>query len=117
MEFLLEEALSEAGRKRRTTSKRARAAMENPKSLYRPPKPMVAVDRESDVHGLEQRRILSSTQGSEPFRKFSTLLDSSTAYKHADSHRHDPFCLVLNMELLQFYYSGRAIRELANLCR
>jgi hypothetical protein len=78
---------------------------------------MVAVDRESDVHGLEQRRILSSTVGSEPLGKFSTLLDSSTAYKNADSHHYDPFCRVLNMELLQFYYSGRATRELANLRR
>jgi hypothetical protein len=42
---------------------------------------------------------------SEPFGKFSTLLDSSTAYKNFDSSRHDPFCRALNMELLQFYYS------------
>ena len=55
--------------------------------------------------------------GSEPFRKFSTLLDSSAAYKNADSHRHDPFRRVLNMELLQFYYTGRATGELANLRR
>jgi len=51
------------------------------------------------------QRFSSSTVGSEPLGKFSTLLDSSTAYKHADSHRHDPFCRVLNMQLLQFYYS------------
>ena len=66
---------------------------------------MVAGDRESDVHGLEQRRILSSTVGSEPLGKFSTLLDSSAAYKNADLYCHDPYCRVLNMELLQFYYS------------
>ena len=48
----------------------------------------------------------SSTADSAPFRKSPTLVDSSTAYKHVDSHRHDPFWPVLNMELLQFYYSG-----------
>jgi hypothetical protein len=53
----------------------------------------------------EARRILSSPVGSEPFGKFSTLLDSSTAYKNFDSFRHDPFCRVLIMELLQYYYS------------
>jgi hypothetical protein len=26
-------------------------------------------------------------------------IDSSTAYQHADSRPHDPFCRVLNMEL------------------
>jgi len=53
----------------------------------------------------EARRILSSTPGSEPFGKFSTLLYFSTGYQHVDSHRHDLFRRVLNMELLQFYYS------------
>ena len=43
--------------------------------------------------------------GSAPLGKFPTLLDSSTTYKNADSHRSDRFCSVLNMELLQFYYS------------
>jgi hypothetical protein len=43
--------------------------------------------------------------GSEPLGKFSTLLDSSTAYKQTDSSRHEPFCRILNKELLQFYYS------------
>jgi hypothetical protein len=61
------------------------------------------------------RWILSSTVGSEPLGKFSTLLDSSTAYQHVDSYRHDPFCRVLNMELLQFYYSRRATEKLARL--
>ena len=42
---------------------------------------------------------------SEPLGKSLTLSDSSTAYNNSDSHRHDPFCHVLNMELLQFYYS------------
>jgi hypothetical protein len=53
----------------------------------------------------EGRRILSSTVGSERLGKFSTLLDSSTAYQHVDSRCHDPFHRVLNVELLQFYYS------------
>jgi hypothetical protein len=39
---------------------------------------------------LKLRRILSSTPGSEPFGKFSTLLDSSTGYKNADWSRYDP---------------------------
>jgi hypothetical protein len=63
------------------------------------------------------QRFSSSTVGSEPLGKFSTLLDSSTAYKNSNSHRYDPFRPVLNMELLQFYYSGRATGELANLRR
>jgi hypothetical protein len=37
------------------------------------------------------------------------------AYKNPDSYRYDPFCRVLNMELPQFYYSGWARGELANL--
>jgi hypothetical protein len=64
------------------------------------------------MDGREYQRILSSTLGSEPLGKFSTLLDSSTAYKDSDSHRHDPFCRVLNMELLQFYYSGWTLADL-----
>ena len=55
-------------------------------------------------------RILSSTVGSEPLGKFVTLSDSSTAYQYADSRR--PFCRVLNMELLQFYYSCSSDRRL-----
>jgi hypothetical protein len=61
---------------------------------------------------LQNRRILSSTAGSEPLGKFSTLLDSSIAYKNSDSNRHDPFCRVLSVELLQFYYSGRRLADL-----
>ena len=53
----------------------------------------------------EARRILNSTVSSERLGKFSTLPDSSTSYQHDDSHRHDPICRVLKMELLQFYYS------------
>jgi len=34
--------------------------------------------------GTAAQRILSSTLGTEPFGKFSTLLDSSAAYKHSD---------------------------------
>jgi hypothetical protein len=66
--------------------------------------------------GTKSRRILSSTVGSDPFGKFSTLLDSSTAYKNADSHHYDPFCSVLNMELLQFYYSASRTGDLADRC-
>jgi hypothetical protein len=63
----------------------------------------------SNPQGTKYRRILSSTVGSEQLRKFSTLSDSSTAYQHIDSRRHDPICSVLNMELLQFYYSDRLL--------
>ena len=52
--------------------------------------------------------------GSEPFGKFSTLLDSSTAYKNADLSRYDPFCRILNMELLQFYYSASSDKDPAD---
>jgi len=61
---------------------------------------------QSNPQGTKYLRILSSTVGSEPLGKFSTLPDSSTSYEHTDSSHHDPICLVLNMELLQFYYSG-----------
>ena len=54
---------------------------------------------------IEVGPLQSSEIISEPLGKFSTLPDSSTAYQHAVSHRHDPICRVLNMELLQFYYS------------
>ncbi len=53
----------------------------------------------------EGRRILSSTVGSEPLGKFSTLLYFSTGYQKRRLHRSDPNRRVLNMELLQFYYS------------
>ena len=66
---------------------------------------------------LPVQRFSNTQVGSEPLGKFSTLLDSSTAYKNSNSHRYDPFRPVLNMELLQFYYSGRATGELANLRR
>ena len=51
------------------------------------------------------RRILSSTVGSEPLGKFSTLPDSSIAYQEWVLTRSDRLCPVLTMELLQFYYS------------
>jgi hypothetical protein len=54
---------------------------------------------------VASERILSSTGRSEPLGKFLTLSDSSTVYQHVDSCHHDPFGRVLNMELLQFYYS------------
>jgi hypothetical protein len=53
----------------------------------------------------EARRILSSTVGSELLGKFYTLLYFSTGYQNPDLYLHDPFSRVLNMELLQFYYS------------
>jgi hypothetical protein len=53
----------------------------------------------------EGRRILSSTTGSAPLGKFSTLLYFSTGYQKRRLHRYDPIRRVLNMELLQFYYS------------
>jgi len=52
----------------------------------------------------EGRRILSSTVGSEPLGKFSTLPDSSTVYQHTEFYCSDPFRRLLNVELLQFYY-------------
>ncbi len=45
-------------------------------------------------------RFLSSTAGSEPFEKFSTRLDSSTASGNADSSRHDLIGHLLSKELL-----------------
>src|ERR1700731_4820082 len=39
---------------------------------------------------FQAQRFSSSTVGSEPLGKFSTLLDSSTTYQHVDSLRHDP---------------------------
>lgn len=51
------------------------------------------------------RRILSTQVGSDPFRKFSTLLDFSMAYKSTELRQDDPICTVLIVELLQFYYS------------
>ncbi len=53
----------------------------------------------------EGRRILSTQKSSEPFGKFSTPLDSSTAYNSAKLSCCDPICTVLSLELLQFYYS------------
>ena len=54
----------------------------------------------------EGRRILSSHAGSEPFGKFSALLLFSTDYKSVNLIRSAWKWFVLNMELLQFYYSG-----------
>ncbi len=63
---------------------------------------------------MRQRRILSSTAGSDLLGKFSTLLYFSTGYQTCLLHRYDPICRVLNMELLRFYYSVRATRKLAS---
>jgi hypothetical protein len=54
------------------------------------------------------RRFSSTQAGSEPFGKFSTLLDFSTAYKSVKLNHHGLICTVLSMELLQFYYSQTA---------
>jgi hypothetical protein len=55
---------------------------------------------------LKARGIYNTQKGSAPFRKFSTLLHFSTAYKSARLHRCDAIRPVLTIELLQFYYSG-----------
>ena len=73
----------------------------DPASLHVLEKPAWAV---SGMDCRQCRRILSSTVRSEPLGKFFTLPDSSTAYQHADSFRHDAFRRVLNMKPLQFYY-------------
>jgi hypothetical protein len=57
----------------------------------------------------EGRRILSSIVGSEPLGKFSTLLYFSMGYQTGWLHRYDLIRRVLNMELLQFYYSIRRV--------
>jgi len=59
-------------------------------------------------------RFLSSTVGSEPVGKFFTLLDSSTAYKNADSShssRRDLIGRLLSKELLGSFqnHSGNLI--------
>jgi hypothetical protein len=62
---------------------------------------------ESNPQKAEARRILSTPApvGSDPFGKFSTLLDFSTAYKFTELTRDAAICTVLIVELLQFYYS------------
>jgi len=62
---------------------------------------------ELNPQGAKHRRILSSLVGSDPFGKFSTLFDFSTAYKLIVLIGSDPKCSVLSMELLQFYYSRK----------
>ncbi len=51
-------------------------------------------------------RFSSSQEDSDPFRKFSTLLDFSTSYQPNVLIRFRVICSVLIMELLQFYYSN-----------
>lgn len=53
----------------------------------------------------EYRRILSSQVSSERLGKFFPLLYFSTGYQKRRLHRYDSVRRVLNMELLQFYYS------------
>lgn len=57
---------------------------------------------------------MSTQAGSDPFRRFSALLDFSTGYKENVLIGYDQECLVLTMELLQFYYSrsGRLLGQL-----
>jgi hypothetical protein len=57
--------------------------------------------------------MLSSTTGSAPLKKFSTLLYFSTGYQKRRLHRYDPIRRVLNMELLQFYYSDVELKARA----
>jgi hypothetical protein len=47
--------------------------------------------------------------GSEPFRKFSTLLYFSTAYQLQLLLGDDWICTIMTVELLQFYYSDVAL--------
>jgi hypothetical protein len=72
---------------------------------------------ESNPQGTKYRRILSSTVSSEPLGKFSTLLYLSTGYQKRRLHRCDPIRRVLNMELLQFYYSRVRIHDDRSLDR
>jgi hypothetical protein len=60
--------------------------------------------------GFLLQRILSSTVGSAPLGKFSTLLYFSTGYRKRKLNRCDPIRRVLSMELLQFYYSRMVAR-------
>jgi hypothetical protein len=39
-------------------------------------------------------------------RRVAPKVDSSTAYQHEDFYRNDAVCPILNMKLLQFYYSN-----------
>jgi len=50
-------------------------------------------------------RFSSTQKGSDPFGKFSTLLNFSTACKSPRLNRYGPICTVVTVELLQFYYS------------
>src|ERR1700728_2334773 len=59
-----------------------------------------------------EQRILSSTVGSEPLRKFSALLRFSTGYKSATLNHYDPIFTVLTIELLQFYYSRNQVEAI-----
>jgi hypothetical protein len=60
------------------------------------------------------RRIVSSQEGSDRLLKFFTLLDFSTAHNFHRLTRHDPICLVLSVELLQFYYSSSSTASRGN---
>jgi hypothetical protein len=55
--------------------------------------------------GTKCQRIVSSQEGSDPFGNVSTLRCFVNQLQAAVVSRHDPICLVLSIELLQFYYS------------
>lgn len=83
-----------------------------PVSPLEPEKAQIKISEADDLYRevrvaceSNQRRILSSTVGSEPLGKFSTLSDSSTAYQQRALSHSDLLWPVMNMELLQFYYS------------
>src|ERR1022692_5020033 len=61
-------------------------------------------------------RINISRLGAVFPRSIFEEVDSSTAYKNSDSHRHDPLCRVLNMELLHVFSAERIVRHLWRMC-
>ena len=60
---------------------------------------------EPPVQVLTVQRFSNSQEGSDQFRKFSTVPDSSMTYQHRVLSCSDPFCAILSIGLLQFYYS------------
>jgi len=58
------------------------------------------------------RRFSSTQKCSDPLGKFSTLLHFSTAYKSHPLTRYDPFCTIVTVELLQFYYRRNEVIDL-----
>jgi len=62
--------------------------------------------RETRRHILQAQRFSSTHVGFERFIEFSTLFYFLTAYELRVSPGDDWICTVMNMELLQFYYSA-----------